>query len=141
MPLPVLDAAEVWIPAQVQRGSRNDDTPSVVTVELDESGDLRTLRASLSARNDGSSALVLSGKADRMTGKGINDVGKRLTERAGVEPYAYGAWRAQRRKRPHAPALGRVADASSRRGKQSLRRTESATARDDSHDRTEVRPL
>ncbi|RXK46603.1 tyrosine-type recombinase/integrase [Halorientalis pallida] len=87
-----LDAGELRIPAEIQKDYPNENSPSVATFELDQSGDLRTvrtLRAYLSAREDSSPALVPSRKADRMTGKGINDVVKRLAERAGVEPYAY----------------------------------------------------
>ena len=87
-----LDAGELRIPAEIQKDYPNDNSPSVATFELDQSGDLRTvrtLRAYLSARDHSSPALFPSRKSDRMTGKGINDVVKRLAERAGVEPYAY----------------------------------------------------
>lgn len=87
-----LDEGELRIPAEIQKDYPNGNTPSVATFELDPSGDLRTLRtvrAYISARTGDSPALFPSRKSDRMTGKGINDVVKRLAERAGVEPYAY----------------------------------------------------
>jgi len=63
-----------------------------VTFELDQSGELRTIRtfrAYLSNTEDSTEALFPSRKSDRMSGKGINDVVKRLAKRAAVEPYAY----------------------------------------------------
>lgn len=88
-----LDEGELRIPADIQKDYPNDNSPTVATFELDPSGDLRTvrtLRAFLAARTADSPALFPSRKSDRMTGKGINDVVKRLAEGAGVEPYAYG---------------------------------------------------
>jgi len=87
-----LDEGELRIPPDIQKDYPNENSPSVATFELDQSGDLRTvrtLRAFTSGRDDGNSALFPSRKSDRMSGKGINDVVKRLAERAGVEPYAY----------------------------------------------------
>lgn len=84
-----LDDAELRIPARIQKDYPNENSPSAATFELDRSGDLRTvriLRAWLSSRDDASSALFPSQKADRMTGKAINDVVKRCAERAEVRP-------------------------------------------------------
>jgi len=91
----MLDLAEgeLRIPAKIQKDYPNESSPSPATFELDPSGMLRTirtLRAYLNTRKQSSSALFGSQKADRMTGKGINDVVKRLATRAGVEPYTYG---------------------------------------------------
>jgi integrase len=88
-----LDESELRIPAHIQKDYPNDNSPDRATFELDLGGDLRTvrtLRSYLGDRDDGSPALFPSRKDDRMTGKGINDVVKRLAERAGIEPYSYG---------------------------------------------------
>ena len=64
-----------------------------LTFELGRSGDLRivrTLRASLSARDDDSPALFPSQKADRMTPKAITDVVEQCARRAEVRPFEYG---------------------------------------------------
>jgi integrase len=87
-----LDDGELRSPAEIQKDYPNENSPSVATFELDQSGDLRTvrtLRAYLSGQDDGSPALFPSRKSDRMSGKGINDVVKRLADRAEVEPYEY----------------------------------------------------
>jgi len=87
-----LDERELRIPPDIQKDYPNENTPSVATFALDPSGDLatvRTLRAYLGARDDESPALFPSQKSDRMTGKALNDVVKRLAERADVRPYAY----------------------------------------------------
>jgi len=87
-----LAAGELRIPPGIQKDYPNDNTPNPATFELDPAGDLRTeraLRAFLSVRSD-ATALFPSQKGDRMTGKGINDVVKRLADRGGVEPYTYG---------------------------------------------------
>lgn len=87
-----LDEGELRIPARIQKDYPNDNTPSAATFELDRSGQLRTvrtLRSFLNGRDDGSKALVPSRKADRMSPKGINDVVKRLAERAHVRPYHF----------------------------------------------------
>jgi len=87
-----LDQGELRIPADIQKDYPNDNSPSPATFELDPSGDLRTvrvLRAYLNARNQSSPALFASQKAKRITGKGINDVVKRLAARAEVRPYTY----------------------------------------------------
>jgi len=85
-----LDAAELRIPASIQKDYPNENTPDPVTFALDPSQDLRTvrtLRAYLTGRADSSDALFPSRKSERMTAKGINDVVKRLADRAGVRPY------------------------------------------------------
>ncbi|WP_256488676.1 tyrosine-type recombinase/integrase [Halohasta salina] len=85
-----LDAGELRIPAGIQKDYPNDNTPSPVTFNLDPSGELRTeraLRSYLSNRDDDSSALFPSRKSDRMTGKGLNEVVKRLAAEAKVRPY------------------------------------------------------
>jgi integrase len=87
-----LDENQLRIPAGIQKDYPNDNTPDPVTFELDASGDLRTvrtLRAYLGSRDDDSAALFPSRKSDRMTPKGINDVVKRLAQRADVRPYGY----------------------------------------------------
>ena len=83
-----LDEGELRVPASIQKDYPNDNTPSPVTFGLDRSGELRTvrtLRAYLGDDREG--ALIPSRKSDRMTGKGINDVVKRLASRAEVRPY------------------------------------------------------
>jgi integrase len=86
-----LDEEELRIPAHIQKDYPNENSPSPATFELDRSGDLRTVRAlrAWDSHRDGVEALFPSQKSDRMTGKAINDVVKRLAERAGVEPYQY----------------------------------------------------
>jgi len=90
----MLDLAEreLRIPPEIQKDYPNENTPKRATFELDRGGDLRTvrtLRAFLNTREDRKKALFPSQKSDRMTGKAINDVVKRLAKRGGVEPYAY----------------------------------------------------
>lgn len=85
-----LDEAALRIPPGIQKDYPNDRTPSPVTFRLDPSGELRTVRALrgyLADRDDDSSALFSSRKHTRLTGKGINDVVKRLADRAEVRPY------------------------------------------------------
>ena len=85
-----LDAGELRIPPGIQKDYPNDNTPDPVTFALDKSDDLRTvrtLRAYLGDRDGGAEALFPSRKHSRMTGKGINDVVKRLADRADVRPY------------------------------------------------------
>ncbi|MFC7076087.1 tyrosine-type recombinase/integrase [Haloarcula halophila] len=87
-----LDESELRIPPEIQKDYPNDNSPSRVTFGLDPAGELatvRTLRAYLNQRTDASPALFPSQKSDRMTGKAINDVVKRLATRAGVEPFSY----------------------------------------------------
>jgi site-specific recombinase XerD len=87
-----LDEGELRIPGEVQKDYPNKNSPSVATFELDQSGELRTvrtLRTHLSIRSDRSPALFPSRKSERMSGKGINDVVKRLAERGCIEPYVY----------------------------------------------------
>lgn len=92
-----LEDGELRIPASIQKDYPNDNTPSAAVFGLDPEGHLRTvrtLRAYLDARDDDHSALFPSRKARasgeyRITGKGINDVVKRLASRAEVEPFAY----------------------------------------------------
>lgn len=86
-----LDTGELRIPPQIQKDYPNENAPDPATFALDQSGDLRTvrtLRAHVAAARE-SVALFPSQKATRMTGKGINDVVKRLAARAEVEPYTY----------------------------------------------------
>lgn len=85
-----LEAGELRIPAGIQKDYPNDNTPSPVAFNLDPSGDLRTertLRSYLSARDYESDALFDSRKSNRMTGKALNDVVKRLASAADVQPY------------------------------------------------------
>ncbi len=87
-----LDEGELRIPASIQKDYPNENTPSPTTFELDRGGDLRTvraLRAYLNERDSSSPALFKSQKSNRMTGKGVNDVVKRLADRAAVNPYTY----------------------------------------------------
>ena len=87
-----LDEGELRIPASIQKDYPNENTPSPATFELDRGGDLRTvraLRAYLNERDSSSPALFKSQKSNRMTGKGVNDVVKRLADRAVVNPYTY----------------------------------------------------
>jgi len=89
-----LEQGELRIPGSIQKDYPNDGSPSAATFALDPSGELRTvrtLRAYLSARDDDDrAALFPSRKSDRMSPKGLNDVVKRLAERAGVRPFGYG---------------------------------------------------
>jgi len=85
-----LDAAELRIPAEIQKDYPNDNTPDAATFALDPSDELRTvrtLRGYLDGRDDDSPALFPSRKADRMTGKGLNEVVKRLAQASEVRPY------------------------------------------------------
>jgi len=85
-----LEAGELRIPPGIQKDYPNDNTPDPVAFALDPTGDLRTertLRGYIGGRDDDRPALFPSRKGDRMTGKGINDVVKRLARRADVRPY------------------------------------------------------
>lgn len=84
-----LDEAELRIPGRIQKHPPTGATPDPVTFALDRSGKLRTVRAlrAYLADADVDEALFPSRKSDRMTGKGINDVVKRLAARAEVRPY------------------------------------------------------
>jgi integrase len=86
-----LDERELRIPPGIQKDYPNENSPSRATFELDRGGHLRTVRTLRAYLNDhdGSTALFPSQKSDRMTGKAINDVVKRLADRADVEPNAY----------------------------------------------------
>lgn len=87
-----LDDGQLRLPSGIQKDYPNENTPDPVTVGLDPESDLRTvrtLRGYLSTRDDDSAALVVSQKSNRMTGKGINDVVKRLAERADVRPHTF----------------------------------------------------
>lgn len=87
-----LDEAQLRIPPGIQKDYPNENSPSAATFALDRSDELRTirtLRAYLASRDDDSPALFPSQKSDRMTGKAINDVVKRLAARADIEPYTY----------------------------------------------------
>jgi len=84
-----LDEGELRIPGRIQKHPPTGGTPDPTTFELDQAGTLRTVRT-LRAYLDGADiddALFPSRKSDRMTGKGINDVVKRLAARAEVRPY------------------------------------------------------
>lgn len=85
-----LDAEELRIPSRIQKDFPNDNSPKPATFRLDPNGELRTvrtLRSYFDSRDDDSPALFPSRKADRMTGKGINEVVKRLARRAEIRPY------------------------------------------------------
>lgn len=87
-----LDDGQLRIPSFIQKDYPNDNTPDPVTFALDRSGELRTVRTVrvyLNARGDESPALFPSRKSNRMTGKGINDVVKRLASRAEIAPITY----------------------------------------------------
>lgn len=87
-----LEHLELRIPAKIQKDYPNENSPSPATFELDQSGNLhtiRTLRAYLNSRDDNSPAFFPSQKDVRMTPKGINDVVKRLADRADIRPYQY----------------------------------------------------
>jgi len=88
-----LDEGELRIPADIQKDYPNENSPSPATFELDRSGRLRTirtLRAYLNTRSSlESEALFDSQKSERITGKGINDIVKRLAKRSGVNPITY----------------------------------------------------
>lgn len=86
-----LEAEELRIPPGIQKDYPNENSPSAAAFELDPSGGLRTvraLRAFLDGRRD-ATALFVSQKGSRMTGKGINDVVKRCARRAKVQPHQY----------------------------------------------------
>jgi len=80
------------LPGHIQKDYPNEGSPQPVTIELDPEGELRTVRtvrSFLGTRGDDSPALFPSRKSDRMTGKGINDVVKRLAQRAEVHPHSF----------------------------------------------------
>jgi len=87
-----LDDEQLRLPGHIQKDYPNENSPDPVTIEIDQEGDLRTVRAVrayLGTRDDDSIALFPSRKSDRMTGKGINDVVKRLADRADVRPHTF----------------------------------------------------
>jgi site-specific recombinase XerD len=87
-----LDDGQLRLPGHIQKDYPNDGTPDPVTIELDPESDLRTIRtvrSFLSTRDDSSPALFPSQKSERMTGKAINDVVKRLATRAEVRPHTF----------------------------------------------------
>jgi len=86
-----LDDSVLRLPGRIQKQYPNDSSPKPRTIALDPDGVLRTERTLRSWLDDRRSveALFPSQKSDRMTGKAINDVVKRLAARAGVEPYTY----------------------------------------------------
>jgi len=87
-----LDDGQLRLPGHIQKDYPTENSPDPVTIEIDLEGDLRTartLRAFLSTRNDDSPALFPSRKSDRLTGKGINDIVKRLAQRAAVRPHTF----------------------------------------------------
>ncbi|WP_259518584.1 tyrosine-type recombinase/integrase [Halanaeroarchaeum sp. HSR-CO] len=85
-----LDDGTLFVPGPIQKDYPNDNSPPPVTMELDQSGDLRTvrsLRAFISSRTDTSIALWPGRSTDRLSPKAINNVVKRLAERADVRPH------------------------------------------------------
>jgi len=77
---------------EVQKDYPTEGTPNPATITLGPEGDLRTvrtLRSFLATRDDDSPALFPSRKAERMTGKGINDVVQRAAERAEIRPHSH----------------------------------------------------
>ena len=87
-----LDESELRIPASIQKDYPNESSPDPVTFAIDPDNSLRTertLRSYLQHRGDQYSALFPSRKSGRMTGKGINDVVKRLAQKAEVRPYRF----------------------------------------------------
>ena len=88
-----LDDEQLRLPGHIQKDYPNEGSPDPVTIELDQESDLRTtrtLRSYLSTRDDDSPALFPSRKSNRLTGKGINDVVKRLADRADCRPHTFG---------------------------------------------------
>lgn len=90
-----LEEAQLRIPGEIQKQYPNDRQPKPVTFELDRDDSLRTVRTLRSYLNhaEPSDALFPSRTAERISGKGVNDVVKRLAKRAGVRPYVYGGRR------------------------------------------------
>lgn len=87
-----LDEGQLRIPPEIQKRHPDGTLPPPAAFELDQSGELRTTRtllAHLQAKRRGEVALFPSRSSPRMTGKGINDVVKRLADRADVRPYTY----------------------------------------------------
>lgn len=87
-----LDDETLRVPPEIQKGYPNENSPNPATFALDRSGDLRTvrtLRNYLRTRDDDLAALFPSQKSERMTGKAVNDVVKRVAERADVRPHTY----------------------------------------------------
>jgi len=87
-----LDDGQLRLPGHIQKDYPNEGTPDPVTIELDPENDLRTIRtvrSFISTRDDSSPALFPSQKSERMTGKAINDVVKRLATRAEVRPHTF----------------------------------------------------
>lgn len=87
-----LDDDLLRIPVRIQKDYPTDRTPDPVTFELDRTGDLRTVRtlqSYLSTLDGEPNALFPSRTADRITGKGVNDVVKRAAERAEIRPLLY----------------------------------------------------
>lgn len=84
-----LDEGELRIPGRIQKHPPTGGAPDPVTFALDRAGTLRTVRTLRAYLDDADVdvALFPSRKSDRMTGKGINDVVKRLAARAVVRPY------------------------------------------------------
>ena len=84
-----LDDGTLFVPGPIQKDYPNDNSPPPVTIELDQSGDLRTvrtLRSFLSSRDSGP-ALWPGRSSDRLTPKAINNVVKRLAKNAEVRPH------------------------------------------------------
>lgn len=76
----------LYIPQHIQKDYPNDNTPSPVTISLDQDT-TRTLRSYLSSRWKDTDALFPSRKSDQMTTQGIRYVVSDAAEAAGVEPF------------------------------------------------------
>lgn len=90
-----LEDGQLRIPPHIQKQYPNGKTPPPVTFELDRDDSLRTVRTLRAYMNDEEpkQALFPSRTHPRITGKGVNDVVKRLASRSGVKPYVYGGRR------------------------------------------------
>lgn len=87
-----LDAGELRIPGSIQKDYPTESSPRPQTIALDKSGELRTVRtlkSYLQQRSSDSPALFPSRQSARMIGRSINNVVKRLAERAEVRPYRF----------------------------------------------------
>lgn len=93
----MLDLTEnqLRIPSEIQKQYPNDRTPNPVTFELDRHGSLRTIRTLRAYLNQNGTIrpgtpLFDSRTSNRISGKGVNDIIKRLAAHAQVRPYIYG---------------------------------------------------
>lgn len=88
-----LEASELRLPGNIQKDYPTDSSPAVVTFELDQSGDLRTVRTlrsylhSLEPLPAPEDPLFQSQKGGGLTGKAINDVVKMCADAADVRPH------------------------------------------------------